>query len=185
METENMLVGLNSDLSARVSSLLQVGPDEVAGLIARYGEETVRFALEIKSDKLTVSLHRFQGLVEIGLKPEEAYNLYLVRADFSDYIKNQRMQGIKGMGPVSLRQLARLAMRFPDFREGDIDTQFELVLEIAGIFRWGSFVQAVDRILIVADEVGFGCLNDLLQAAEDFVTGEVFETYYSDDAPAY
>lgn len=172
------------DLTTRVSSLLQIAPDKVAGLIKRYGEETVQFALEIKGDKLTIALHRFQGLVEMGLKPEEAYNLYLTRADFADYVKKQWSVGVKGFGAVSLRQLSRLAVRFEDFRIGNADEQFELVLEIAGIFRWSSFVGAVNRILEVSDRVGFNSLNELLLAAEDFVTGEVFGTYYSDDDPA-
>lgn len=178
---KNALVVLSrGELEVVVAKTLGIEVSRAAGVLVKYGEEIVRYALEIKSDKLAVSLHRFAGLVEMGLKPEEVHSLYLVRADFADDAKLHHEHN-----SVSLRQLARLALRFADFKEATPDDQFELMAEILGIFRWSSLVRAIDRLIQVADENGFTRLDDLLSAAEDFVTGETFGvSLFSDDDPA-
>lgn len=178
---KNALVVLSrGELEISVAKVLGIEVDKAVRVLAKYGEETVSYALELKSDKLAVALHRFAGLVEMGLKPEEVHSLYLVRADFADYAKSHRE-----FNKVSLRQLARLALRFADFKEATVDDQFELVAEIIGIFRRSSLVRAIDRIIQVSDENGFSRLDDLLAAAEDFVTGETFGvSLFSDDDPA-
>gem|GEM_PF-6736169 len=178
---KNALVVLSrGELETSVAQALGIEIEKAVKVLVKYGEEVVGYALEIKSDKLTVALHRFAGLVELGLKPEEVHSLYLVRADFADYVKEEKIKT-----SISLRQLARLAMRFADFKEATADDQFELVAEILGIFRWSSLVRAIDRIIQVADENGFTRLDDLLCSAEDFVTGETFGvSLFSDDDPA-
>lgn len=160
-------------LISRLSRDLHVLPHEGARIIARYGEDVVCQALEVRHDKLTVSFGWFFRLVETGMMPEEVKAVYLTKANIFDYAIEHHSRC-----SVSLIQLARLAQRFYDFRTSDEDGQYELVSEILRIFGWDtSFKAAVTKIIACADELGFDSLDQLIVATNEFSDGSVFTDY--------
>lgn len=163
-------------LVLKVATAMKSSPESAQKAIARYGSEIVEAALTIKNEMLTVTFNALSKIVEAGLDIEQAKTIYLTKAEAIDYDRENNLK----VG-VSLRQLTKLAVRFPDFKEMDVDGQFELIHEICGVFGWqGSFRSVVDRIIARADELGFGDLDSLMQAGEELVRGEIHRTYFED-----
>lgn len=172
------LTVVNTQVS-EVANAMAISDKSAQKNLVKYGK-LVEYAIELKKDKLPVSLNKISALVEIGITPEQVITLYQTRNQITEYVQSQKFKCC-----VTLRQMARLSVRFGDFKEFSTDEQYEQIVEIMTVFKWTSFIKAVDRIIAVADDLGFYNLGDLLQAGEDYMTGEIFEYYFPDEDCSY
>lgn len=152
----------SKSLTVRTSRELGVSQAKAQALIAKYGEEVVDAALEIRDpDWCTVSLPHFKKMVDGGLKPEEVQRLYTTRSRFNN-AKDAGHFRIQ----LNILQLGNLAHRFPDFREAEEDIQLEMIgCLVKALGKNNNFGNIVSNVIGYAERYGICSLEQLIETS--------------------
>ena len=97
------LTVVNTQVS-EVANAMAISDKSAQKNLVKYGK-LVEYAIELKKDKLPVSLNKISALVEIGITPEQVITLYQTRNQITEYVQSQKFKCC-----VTLRQMARLRL---------------------------------------------------------------------------
>ncbi len=152
---------------------LKIPPQKVSQMLQKYGEEVTTTFLMIKWEEINPSIHSVNKLLKQGFSFEQVITFYLTRETIKESSQDHKRSG------VSLVQLARLAERFPDFKEMETDEQIEIIESIIKMFDWkSSFRDVISMIIERADDLGISDIYEFMQIISDFNDGDIHETYF-------